>query len=68
MKKITTETPAIDTVLVQTYYTTEGDKVFVNRKIGDGKWEKILTEFDRVPYVIHTWKSKEELLLNQGED
>lgn len=50
-----------DVVLVQTYYTTEGDKVYEHRKIGEQAWEKILTPFTQVPYVINTYDPKDQL-------
>lgn len=51
----------VEKILVQTYYTTEGDEVYLHRKIGEDPWEKILTPYKEVPYIINTWYSKEEL-------
>ncbi len=48
------------TVLIQEYYITEGKLVYVMRKIGAGKWEKILTPYDKVPYIIPRVMPKEE--------
>lgn len=51
------------TVLIQSYYTTEGDNVFEHIKIGEGEWEKRLTPYSQVPYVINRWIDEEELKL-----
>jgi len=53
-------------IMVSEYYTTEGDKVILNRQIGDGEWEKIVTPYDQVPYVEHKWMSQEKI--NQMKD
>lgn len=46
---------------IEEYYTTEGKNVYLNRKIGDGKWEKILTPYDRPPVIYVKWMSKQEI-------
>lgn len=48
-------------IMVSEYYTTEGDKVILNRQIGDGEWERIVTPYTQVPYVQIKWMSKEEI-------
>lgn len=48
-------------ILVQEYYTTEGENVFVHRRIGDQEEEKILTPYHKPPYVISKLMTNEEI-------
>lgn len=51
----------IDAISVQSYYTTDGDKVYLHRKIGNEDWEIILTPFKEVPYMIVTYHTDQEV-------